>query len=200
MGLTVRFDRFQRWSLYLLVAFLLSTSLTGCGDSNNDFVASGGGTQPGPTATVRLRSVLARAVPGNVDQVRLSGFDNANRLLYGPETRDKAALIDFANVPVNVSELLLEYLDGNQVVGLAQIDVSLTPGAVVTIDDPDFRDVGSGLRSLQVTPQSATIADGTSQRFAALATFLDGSVVDLSSAVTWSSSNPDVATVVGGLA
>ena len=55
--------------------------------------------------------------------------------------------------------------------------------------------------SLQVLPSSATIAKGTLQSFQAIATFSDGSKLNLSSSVAWQSSDAKLATVDnGGLA
>ena len=49
--------------------------------------------------------------------------------------------------------------------------------------------------ALEVLPPSATIAKGTNQAFQALATLSDGNKVDLSSSVSWQSSNLALATI-----
>lgn len=51
------------------------------------------------------------------------------------------------------------------------------------------------LRSLTVTPAAASIAKGLSQQYTATGTYSDGSVQNLSSTVTWSSSAATVATI-----
>ncbi len=51
------------------------------------------------------------------------------------------------------------------------------------------------LVSIAVTPATASIANGTSQQFTATGTFSDNSTRDISSAVTWTSSNTGVATI-----
>jgi plastocyanin len=51
------------------------------------------------------------------------------------------------------------------------------------------------LSSIAVSPQNPSIAAGTTEQFTAMGTFSDGSTQDLTSQVTWSSSNPNVATV-----
>ena len=51
------------------------------------------------------------------------------------------------------------------------------------------------LRSILVTPATASIAKGTSQSFTATGTYSDNSTHDITTAVTWSSSAPAVATV-----
>lgn len=57
------------------------------------------------------------------------------------------------------------------------------------------------LVSLRVNPQTPSIAAGTTQPFTATGTFSDGSTQDLTTSVSWSSSQPSVATIpAGGLA
>jgi uncharacterized protein YjdB len=51
------------------------------------------------------------------------------------------------------------------------------------------------LRSIKVTPASASVRNGTSQSFVAVGTYSDGSSQTLTSAVTWSTSDPAVASV-----
>ena len=57
------------------------------------------------------------------------------------------------------------------------------------------------LSSIEVTPASASIAEGQAQQFTATASFDDGSSADLTSTATWASSNTVVAAIDGsGLA
>ncbi|HWA94798.1 MAG TPA: Ig-like domain-containing protein [Terracidiphilus sp.] len=57
------------------------------------------------------------------------------------------------------------------------------------------------VQSLSISPQNVGIAAGQPLQFDALGTYTDSSVRDLSTAVTWSSSSPSVATILpGGLA
>ncbi|HEY6872432.1 MAG TPA: DUF3443 family protein [Geobacteraceae bacterium] len=57
------------------------------------------------------------------------------------------------------------------------------------------------LVSIAVTPANTSIANGTTQQFTATGTFSDNSMQDISSAVTWKSSNTGVATIsAAGLA
>jgi uncharacterized protein YjdB len=51
------------------------------------------------------------------------------------------------------------------------------------------------LTSIQVTPANSTLDIGQTQQFTAVGTFSDGSSKDLTSLVTWSSSNTTVATI-----
>ncbi len=56
------------------------------------------------------------------------------------------------------------------------------------------------LDSIQITPPNATIAAGTTQAYTALGTYSDGSVIDISGLVSWTSSATAVATITGGVA
>ncbi|HTR63122.1 MAG TPA: Ig-like domain-containing protein [Candidatus Binataceae bacterium] len=53
----------------------------------------------------------------------------------------------------------------------------------------------ASLQSIAITPDSPTLAQGTSTRLTATGTFSDGEVVDLTSTVSWNSSSGSVATV-----
>lgn len=54
---------------------------------------------------------------------------------------------------------------------------------------------GATLQSIAVTPTSPSVAKGTTQQLAATATYSDASTQDVTSAATWASSNPAVASV-----
>ena len=51
------------------------------------------------------------------------------------------------------------------------------------------------LVSIEVTPADASIADGTTQQFTATGVYTDASTQDLTTEVTWASSDDAVATV-----
>jgi len=53
----------------------------------------------------------------------------------------------------------------------------------------------AALRSIAVTPANPVIANGTSQQFTATGTFSDGSIQDLTTAVTWTSSDATKAAI-----
>jgi uncharacterized protein YjdB len=54
---------------------------------------------------------------------------------------------------------------------------------------------GSSLTSIQVSPQSVMVPATIQTRFTATGTFNDGKIIDISSAVTWTSSTPSIATI-----
>ena len=137
---------------------------------------------------MRLESVLARTVPAEVTNLRLSGLSSAGNVMYGPQTRAKAAVVEFTGIPITVTRLLIEYLVDDQVIGLAELDVVLRENQVLVIEDPDFQDVGAILTALEITPSSARIAQGTQVALAVAGRRSDGSVSDVTGSVTWSAS------------
>lgn len=183
--------------LFVLVYLLL---IAGCGQSN-DPSSVAPSTTASQVATVRINQVLLRAVPKEVTSQRFTGFDDAGLARYGPETRDKAPVIELNNVSTAVVRLQIEYLQGETVVGLGSLALELTPGETVEINNPPFQDVVSALSSLQVTPDGTTIPNGSAQQFMVVGTFADNTQLDLTTSATWSSSNPAVSTIApGGLA
>ncbi len=188
--------------LRALILCILPLIGTGCGSSDGGFVNSSSFTSQGTTQTaiVRLESVLAQTtVPSEVDQVRGRGFDAEQQLLYGPEVREKAAQIDFADVPVTVTDMVIEYLAAGRVVGLAQVPVSLSPDQIFTIDNPEILGVSGTLQSMSLSPGSLSLAAGTSGSLTLTALFNDGSSQDFTSAASWSVENEAVASVDQGV-
>ena len=78
-------------------------------------------------------------------------------------------------------------------VGLGSATVSATSGGVTGVTTLTVTD--ATLVSIAVTPADASIADGTTQEFTATGLYTDGSTQDLTTEVTWSSSDEAVATV-----
>jgi hypothetical protein len=73
-------------------------------------------------------------------------------------------------------------------------DGTKSAAATITVATPT-------LKSLAVTPANPSCASGLTQQLMATGTYTDGSTQNLTSSVTWSSSNKSVATIaVGGLA
>ncbi len=185
--------------LLCYLAFLL---MLGCGGGSTSFQgegtvsASSGTSSPGnpaPTsATVRLESALARAVPAQVTSLRLTGFDLAGGVRFGPITRAKSRVIDFENVSLSVRRIMVEYLVDSRVVGLGSRDVTLNADQINVISDLDFRDVEAVLSSLTIEPGELTLPKGSSGRLAAVAHYEDGSVFDVTHSVNWSRSGTAV--------
>ena len=180
----------------LIFILLLALLTWGCGSSFKETINPG---PPGPgasgAATIRLLSVLERSVPTAVTQMRLSGFNAQGQRLYGPTTQAKSASLDFTGVPVAVTTVRIDYLTQNETVGVAIVPVALVAGEVFIISDPDFDDVTELLERLTITPQNISLGDGLSQQYTVIGIFDDGTQITLTDELTWSSSNPSVATI-----
>jgi hypothetical protein len=81
--------------------------------------------------------------------------------------------------------------DGDGWVNLIEVEKGTDPNNLSSLPEPV---------SIEVTPTNPSIAKDTTQPFTATATFTDNTTLDLTSQVTWSSSNPGVASVSNGLA
>lgn len=183
------------------IRIALSTLLTliclGCGGgSSTSAPATTGGSNNASvvTGTVRLQSVLARTVPSTVTHFRATGFDLNGAVQFGPETVSKATTVEFI-VPVTVTRLQIEYLAGSQVVGIGSSTVAVVASQVTELANFDFQDVNVALNQLSLNPPAPSLASGTSLQLTALGTFGDNSQRDLSSSVSWTSSDTAVATV-----
>jgi 6-phosphogluconolactonase (cycloisomerase 2 family) len=189
----------QIWSAF--IGFFLLV-VAGCSNGSDENIAALVATDStSPFGSIRLSQVLLRNVPSQVTQQRFTGFDQSGAVRYGPEIRVKSSQIMLENVSTSVSRLQIEYLNGEDVIGLGNASVALTVGQTYQLTNPPFQDVVEALASIQISPGDAVIVDGTSLRYTAIGTFVDSTQVDLSSSVTWSSSNQSTATITpGGLA
>lgn len=157
----------KRTKVFLgLCVLLCGLLMYGCGSSGDDDLANinnGGGNNPN-TGTVSLNFQLLRAVPANVDSFVFTGLDSSGAVVYGPQTTAKAAQITLTGVPTSVVTLRIDYVAAGQVVGQANVTVSISAGATTTINDPDFSDVSpspSPTPTVSPTPDPPTGTAGT---------------------------------------
>ncbi len=78
-------------------------------------------------------------------------------------------------------------------VGTGSATVTATLNAVSTVLNVTI--TPATLTSIAITPTNLSLAAGMTQQFTATGTFSDGSTQDLTSSVTWASSDPHVATI-----
>ena len=75
--------------------------------------------------------------------------------------------------------------------------ITATQGSIVSPNDPLIVTAGSvTLQSIAVTPASPTVGIGNTMQFTATGTYSDNSTKNITSSVTWASSNPSFATIV----
>ncbi|MBJ6727384.1 DUF3443 family protein [Geomesophilobacter sediminis] len=82
-------------------------------------------------------------------------------------------------------------------VGTTTITATVTPtaGSVGIVGSTTLTVTAATLTSVAITPTNPTLALGGTQQFTATGTFTDRTTRDLTSSVTWSSSNTNVATI-----
>ncbi len=187
---------FLRSATSSLILFCL-LFLAGCGDSS-DYVFTS--SPAGQTASVQLRSPLAQTtVPSNVARFRASGYSQEQTKIFGPVTVEKAAQVEWTDVPLGVRDFVVEYLDINGgVVGVARVQVELVAGQTYIINSPSIVLITATLQSLTISPTLRTVVEGSSIDFTATGHFSDNTTRNLTSVATWTSSEPTVATVEQG--
>lgn len=187
-----------KWTSWFYLVLVLLVS--GCGGSRGGVgvtVVTGSQFQPPvEDASIRLISELerSRAVPQVITAIRLVGQDERGVAIYS-RLQDKAEEIVFPDVPSTVVLVRVEYLVGNNLVGLAVAEVQLSPGEEYVLSGLGFEDLGTILSSLVVTPSAPSIANGTTQQFTAVGTRITGGDLDLTTSVSWSSDMENVATI-----
>lgn len=119
----------MRRALLLLLMTLLASSCSG----TDNLSTPGPGTPD--SATVTLDFQLERAVPSTVTDFEFLGTDAGGTEVFHDQ-RPKARRI-VLTVPVSVTSLTTVFLIDGQPAGTAVVQLALTPGQSVTIDDPD---------------------------------------------------------------
>ncbi len=180
-----------RRSLVLLLALFF----VACG--GDTVVTQGNAPAPaGPVGNIEVQFLLQnRAVPPSITEFRFSGLDAAGSYSFGPVTRPRAGQVLLSNVPTSTVQLQIEYLENGVLKGIGLTSVVVPANGTVQVIDPDFVDVGEVVERLEVTPVTARVPAGVEVDLQATAVFFDGTTRDVTSAVTWISSNPAVAQV-----
>ncbi len=137
---------FRRSCLALACGLIFSF---GCGGGASDSVGDVPAQQSSNYgyATIRIsQQIRGQIVPARVDTVRITGFEGifvggvwdarGGGSPYPPREMSLAPTYTLENVPTNVNNILIEYLDGDVVIGMYFQDVKLTNGQVYTIVDP----------------------------------------------------------------
>ena len=183
-----------RFAASVIVLGLLGP-LAGCGNDRR----GGGDTAAAPptttaTATATLRSVEvtptnAQAAAGTTVQFTATGVytDNSTRDLTGQVTwASSASTVAAVSNPVGSNGLVTAAGVGSTTVSATSGNVTGTTTLTVT---------AATLVSIEVTPPAAIVANGLTREFNATGVFSDNSTQDITTQVTWASSNVAVATV-----
>lgn len=171
------------------------------GGVNSGFSGNTGGSQSqnppsSQTANLALRfTLLARAVPAYISDLRISGLNSMGDVLFGPQSFPKNSQILVTGLPTSCTHIRIEYLNGTTVRGVGVFPVTLLAGQTSELNDPDFQDVEAVLNSLTIEAPALTVPAGSSLQLAAFGRFNDATQQDLTASVSWSSSARSVAEV-----
>jgi len=168
---------------YPITLSLLSGSLVGGG-----FTPSVGGTStaiqseqftvgkgPVAMAAADLRS------SGNQDLAVVNSSDNTLSILLNQGPGAPSQFLQATGSPITLGPAAA----GSTQTGIVSPAVSLTVTSAT-------------LRSIAISPATASVAPGGTQQFSATGTFSDGTTQDITADVTWASSNTAVATIGSG--
>jgi uncharacterized protein YjdB len=172
---------------------ILKTAAFGCALASlaTIFTGCGGSFFVDPTVTgVKVAPATPFVQSGRTQQMAATAIysDGSTKNITGSATwtssNSKVATVNSAGV---VSGLIS---------GSATITVSngtVSGSTLVTVS-------AAPLTSIEVTPLSASVTSGQELRFSARGTFQGGQTQDITSRVTWTSTDSNVATIKGGLA
>jgi 6-phosphogluconolactonase (cycloisomerase 2 family)/uncharacterized protein YjdB len=165
---------------------MFAALLTGCGASSKTFDSSTTGT--GTTATVTSISVE----PANSSLPRGLTRQFTATATYSNGTKlDVSASVTWASSVTNIATIT-----GTGVVTALNVGTTTITAAIGTVTGSATLTVSAAtLVSINVTPVAPTIAKGTFQLFTATGIYTDNSTQNISTSVTWSSSNLFVATI-----
>ncbi len=186
--------RFRFWSTLLLALFFYA-----CGGDGSVATSTVTPAVNAPTGSIDVQfQLLQRAVPTSVTDLRFSGLDAAGKYTFGPDTRPRTAQVLLSNVPTTTTTLRIEYLQNGTIVGLGDTPVVVPENGTVTVVDPAYQDVGQVVERIEVTPLAPQVPAGFSEPMQATAILFGGQKADVTSSVTWTSSNTSVATIGNG--
>jgi hypothetical protein len=182
MKLTFRCDRTMSGFLLLLVSWGLAEILTGCG------AARMGQNDPHPAITVRSLVIAPQgaAVPlGNHQQF------TATAIFSDGSKTDVTNIAAWSCTQSQIASVGATGIAISKATGTASISAvyrTVSGSSTLTVN-------AAAVVSLAVTPQSAAVPLGNNQQFTATATLTDGSKTDVTRMATWTSTQPQIASV-----
>lgn len=160
-------------------------------------VPTGAGFTKTPTAgTARVNGTAVSSSPGSVtfpansDTYRDLHSDGTFSYTSVANGRPAPALV-YTGASANTIRAGVTVTDASGVIYDAMLASALTNFEAVDVVPA----AGWSITSIAVSPTSATIASGQTQKFTATATYSDGRTADISTAVTWTSSATSKATI-----
>jgi uncharacterized protein YjdB len=163
------------------------------GTGSVSIVASAGAVAS--TATLTITTATANSIQVTPSPLSLPAGGSQQLLVTATFTDGSSQNVTSAAtfVSSNSSVVTVDSNGNLKAVGPGTATVAVTLNGVTTTLSVT---VGNAtVTSIAITPQNPTLAAGQSQQLTATATYSDGSTEDLTSTVTWASSNSTVATV-----
>jgi uncharacterized protein YjdB len=143
--------------------------------------------------SIALSPTGAQIMPTGTQQYTATGTFGNNT------TGDVTSQVTWVSSATNVATISIGGLATGVALGTTNITAKsgsvISPASVLTVSNKT-------LSSISVTPSSQTLNVPNTQQYKAEATYSDGSMNDITTSVTWTSSNTGVATITspGGLA
>ncbi len=182
--------------LWLLAVVLLAY---GCGGDTivNTTPVVPPGPAPVPAGNILVRFELQpRLIPNIVTGFRFTGFAADGTAVYGSRTFPKVSEVLLDKVPVTTTRLSIEILVGDQVVGVANVAVTVTEGGTFVIDNVDFSSVEPDA-ALAIDPSTIVLSLGQQRTVIVVSNPNEANPVDVTTQATLTSSNPAVLRVDG---
>jgi hypothetical protein len=173
---SVIFSTRNRLFAIVLTALLATFGCAGGGSGN-------GGGNP-KLASIKVSAANANPIVGDTDQLTATGKFNDG------SAQDLTSAVTWTTSPAGLATVGAGGVLTAQVSGAVSVTASMggvSGSASVTI--------APKLVSIAITPASKTIAASTKQQFVATGTYSDNSTQPITGSVSWSSSNPAVATI-----
>lgn len=182
--------KFSLLSLALASLFLLA----GCGSSGGEVIFDNPSV-PGVNQNngIAVFDFQNANVPASVDSVAITGFDQNEQVAYGPVEVPYSVQFTVEKLPLPVRTFLLDYYDGDFLVGQSEVPVILTSNGRVTVNVNSYFPVDAV--SLIVVPETSTVQVGTSRPLSATVTLSNADNFSVTNEATYTSSDAAVATV-----
>src|SRR5882757_9399790 len=182
-------------SMAAILLFGVSGFIAGCGGSSVSVTGSGGVTPPTLT-TIGVTPAAPSIVQGTHQQFTATAVysDNSKQDITSSVTwtsgTTSVATISAAGSTIGLATAVGA---GSTTITASMSGISGSTTLTVT---------GASLVSIAVTPANPSIAKGLTQQFTATGTYSNSTTQDLTSTVSWTSSNPSIASIAasGGLA
>jgi len=170
---------------------------TGVAVGNTTVTATSGGISGATTLTVTPATLVSLAITPAIPAIPLGTMQQfaATGTFTDGSTQDVTATVQWSSDNAAIATISNSGSTRGLAKGVATGTANITATSGSVTGTTTLTVSAAALVSIQVTPDSPSIALGTTQPFAAIGTFTDGSTQDLTAQATWSSDATSVATV-----